>query len=142
MAPQLIASSGIAGHDLSSLRHFATMSSAGSLEAHLGVPCSNLFGITEGLLLGAPPDAPARLRHDTQGYSGEPEDEISLRGPDGAEVGLGETGELCFRGPSSLRGYYNAPDATREGLTEDGSHGRHHTRSSDRRCALLLLRGP
>lgn len=120
VAPQLIAYSGIAGHDLSSLRHFATMSRAGSLEAHLGVPCSNLFGITEGLLLGAPPDAPATLRHDTQGYSGEPEDEISLRGPDGAEVGLGETGELCFRGPSSLRGYYNAPDATREGLTEDG----------------------
>ncbi|MBC7799859.1 MAG: AMP-binding protein, partial [Gemmatimonadaceae bacterium] len=120
VAPQLIAYTDLARHDLSSLRHFATMSRAGSLEAHLGVPCSNLFGITEGLLLGAPASAPAAMRHDTQGYSGEPADEISLRGPDGAEVALGEVGELCFRGPSSLRGYYGAPDATRDGMTADG----------------------
>ena len=120
VAPQLIAYTDIARHDLSSLRHFATMSRAGSLEAHLGVPCSNLFGITEGLLLGAPATAPAALRHGTQGYSGEPLDEISLRDPDGAEVPAGEVGELCFRGPSSLRGYYDAPDATRDGMTPDG----------------------
>lgn len=120
VAPQLIAYTEVARHDLSSLKHFATMSRAGSLEAHLGVPCSNLFGTTEGLLLGAPASAPAAMRHNTQGYSGEPADEISLRNPDGAEVGSGEVGELCFRGPSSLRGYYNAPDATRDGLTADG----------------------
>ena len=120
VAPQLIAYAGLAGHDLSSLRHFATMSRAGSLEAHLGVPCSNLYGITEGLLLGAPPDAPAALRHDTQGYSGEALDELSLRDAEGAPVPEGALGELCFRGPSSLRGYYAAPDATRDGLTPDG----------------------
>lgn len=120
VAPQLIAYTDLARHDLSSLRHFATMSRAGSLEAHLGVPCSNLFGITEGLLLGAPASAPAALRHDTQGYSGEALDDISLRDPEGAEVAAGEVGELCFRGPSSLRGYYDAPDATRDGMTADG----------------------
>ena len=120
VAPQLIAYPDLDRHDLSSLRHFATMSRAGSLEAHIGVPCSNLFGITEGLLLGAPAEAPAALRHDTQGYSGEPADEITLRDPEGLEVPFGEVGELCFRGPSSLRGYYNAPEATREGLTPDG----------------------
>src|SRR5207237_5750128 len=31
-----------------------------------------------------------------------------------------EVGELCFRGPSSLRGYYSAPGQTREALTADG----------------------
>ena len=120
VAPQLIAYTDVARHDLSSLQHFATMSRAGALEAHLGVPCSNLFGITEGLLLGAPASAPEAMRHDTQGYSGEPADEISLRGADGEAVATGEVGELCFRGPSSLRGYYNAPAATRDGLTVDG----------------------
>ncbi len=120
VAPQLIAYAEIGRHDLSSLRHFATMSRAGSLEAHLGVPCSNLFGITEGLLLGTPASAPVAMRHDTQGYSGEPADEIDLRDPEGASVPVGEIGELCFRGPSSLRGYYNAPEATREGTTPDG----------------------
>lgn len=120
VAPQLIAYAGLARHDLSSLRHFATMSRAGSLEDHLGLPCSNLFGITEGLLLGTPASGPTAMRRDTQGYSGEPQDEISLRGPDGVEVMPSEVGELCFRGPSSVRGYYNAPDATREGFTSDG----------------------
>ncbi len=120
VAPQLIAYTGIACHDLSSLRHFATMSRAGSLEEHLGVPCSNLFGITEGLLLGTPASAPAAMRHNTQGYSGGLADEIALRGPDGTPMPVGEVGELCFRGPSSLRGYYNAPEATRDGMTPDG----------------------
>ena len=41
----------IASHDLSSLKLFSTMSRADSLEKHLGLPCSNLYGITEGLLL-------------------------------------------------------------------------------------------
>ena len=120
VAPQLIAYAELAGHDLSSLRHFATMSRAGSLEQHLGIPCSNLFGITEGLLLGTPASAPAAMRHHTQGYSGEGADEIELRDPDGAPAPEGTVGELCFRGPSSLRGYYNAPEATRDGMTPDG----------------------
>ena len=55
------------------------MSRAGPLEAHLGVPCSNLYGITEGLLLGSSAADPAVLRHASQGYSGEATDEISLR---------------------------------------------------------------
>ena len=120
VAPQLIAYAKIGRHDLSSLQHFACMSRAGPLEAHLGVPCSNLYGITEGLLLGSSAADPPVLRHASQGYSGEAADEISLRGPDGAEVAPGEVGELCFRGPSSLRGYFNAPEATREGMTADG----------------------
>ena len=50
----------LADHDLSSLRLFITMSAAERLEAHLRVPCSNLFGITEGLLLGSPASARRR----------------------------------------------------------------------------------
>ena len=32
----------------------------------------------------------------------------------------GEAGELCFRGPSSLRDYFRAPEATAQTLTPDG----------------------
>src|SRR5205807_9472581 len=67
VAPQMMAYRDIGKHDLSSLQLFATVSRADALEAHLGVACSNLFGITEGLLLGAPADAPAAARHRTQG---------------------------------------------------------------------------
>jgi salicylate---[aryl-carrier protein] ligase len=121
IAPQIMNYTDVAKHDLSSLRLFATMSRADALEAHLGVPCSNLYGITEGLLLGTGADAPAAARHRTQGRSGCPEDEIRLLQSGSDEpVKPGEPGELCFRGPSSFRGYYNAPEANRNAFTGDG----------------------
>jgi salicylate---[aryl-carrier protein] ligase len=121
IAPQIIAYPDVAKHDLSSLRLFATMSRADALEAHLGVPCSNLFGITEGLLLGNGPDVPAAARHHTQGRSGCPQDDIRLLelGSE-QEVKPGAMGELCFRGPSSLRGFFNAPEANKNAFTSDG----------------------
>ncbi|PVX85654.1 AMP-binding protein [Paraburkholderia unamae] len=121
IAPQLMAYPDIARHDLSSLRLFSTMSRADTLEAHLGVPCSNLYGITEGLLLGSPADAPADARHRTQGRSGCDDDEIRLLEP-GSErpVPEGQIGELCFRGPSSLTGYFSNPEANAQSFTSDG----------------------
>jgi pyochelin biosynthesis protein PchD len=121
VSPQIIAYQGTKNHDLSSLRLFATMSRADSLEAHIGVPCANLYGTTEGLLLCNPPEAPAAARHFTQGASGCPLDEIRLLDP-GSEtpVGPGEMGELCFRGPSSLRGYFGVPEANATVFTSDG----------------------
>ncbi|HXW27839.1 MAG TPA: AMP-binding protein [Xanthobacteraceae bacterium] len=121
IASQIMNYPDVAKHDLSSLRLFATMSRADALEAYLGVPCSNLFGITEGLVLGTGCDAPAEARHRTQGRSGCPEDEIKLLEPESEEpVKLGEAGELCFRGPSSLRGYHNAPEINKNAFTRDG----------------------
>jgi non-ribosomal peptide synthetase component E (peptide arylation enzyme) len=111
----------VKNYDLSSLRVFGTMSRADSLEAHIGVPCANFFGITEGLLLASPPNAPAFVRHHTQGASGCPQDEIRLLIPETEQpVKSGQMGELCFRGPSSLRGYYRMPDANRTAFTSDG----------------------
>lgn len=121
VAPQMIAYQDIARHDLSSLELFGTMTRADALEAHLGVPCFNLFGTTEGLLLGAGARFPAAMRHGTQGFSGCPDDDIRLLVPGTDEPApQGTPGELCFRGPSSLRGYYKAPEATAQTLTPDG----------------------
>jgi non-ribosomal peptide synthetase component E (peptide arylation enzyme) len=121
VAPHILAYRDLDQHDLSSLHLFSTMSRADVLEAFIKVPCANLYGITEGLLLGAPPTAPAFVRHQTQGASGCPADEIRLLTP-GTEddVSPGEMGELCFRGPSSLRGYFGSPEANRSALTSDG----------------------
>jgi non-ribosomal peptide synthetase component E (peptide arylation enzyme) len=121
VAPQLLAYNELGRHDVSSLKLFATMSRADVLERHLGLPCSNLYGLTEGLLFGTAPDAPVFARHHTQGTSGSPDDELRLLDPDSEEpVPMGTMGELCFRGPSSLRGYYNDPAANAHAFTSEG----------------------
>lgn len=121
IAPQLMAYPDIARHDLSSLKLFATLSRADTLEAHLGVPCSNLYGITEGLLLGSPADAPNAARHQTQGCSGCADDEIRVLEP-GSEQAVpeGSIGELCFRGPSTLTGYFGNPESNAQAFTTEG----------------------
>ena len=121
IAPQIIAYPDVKAHDLSSLQMFGTMSRADLLEAHLGVPCGNLYGITEGLLLCTPPGEPASARHRTQGASGCDLDELRLLDPASeAPVPPGTPGELCFRGPSSLRGYLGVVEANQSTFTTDG----------------------
>ncbi len=121
IAPQIMAYPDLHKHDLSSLKLFFTMTRADMLEKKINVPCSNLFGITEGLLLGSPPSASTQIRHDTNGTSGCSFDEIRVLVPDTeAPVAEGQAGELCFRGPSSVRGYYKAPEANAAAFTSDG----------------------
>jgi pyochelin biosynthesis protein PchD len=108
-------------HDLSSLQYFITMARADAVEAHLGVRCANLYGITEGLVMISHPDAPPEARHGTQGRAVRPDDEVKvLKLNSETPCEPGELGELVFRGASSLLGYYNAPQQTRETLTSDG----------------------
>ena len=49
-----------------------------------------------------------------------PNTEISLRDDDGKELGVGEAGELCVRGPQVMQGYLNNPEETGNVLSEDG----------------------
>lgn len=121
IAPQVMAYPHLHKHDLSSLRLFFTMTRADTLEKKINVPSSNLFGITEGLLLGSGPSASAQVRHNTNGKSGCPFDEIRVLVPETeTPVAEGQMGELCFRGPSSTRGYYKAPEANATTFTSDG----------------------
>ena len=49
-----------------------------------------------------------------------PSTDVSIRNDDGVELPLGETGELCVRGPQVMLGYWQRPDATAEAMTSDG----------------------
>jgi long-chain acyl-CoA synthetase len=46
--------------------------------------------------------------------------EVAVRNDAGADVPLGERGELCIRGPQVMKGYYQRPEETANVLTPDG----------------------
>jgi 2,3-dihydroxybenzoate-AMP ligase len=79
-----------------------------------------IYGTAEGLI------SMVRLYGDDEAVlesSGIPicdDDEIRVLDDAGREVADGEPGELCVRGPYTIRGYYNAPEKNREAFTVDG----------------------
>src|SRR5688572_19125369 len=110
-----------ARRDLASLRLFMALNQADALEAHLGVTSMNMFGMTEGLLMGSAPDAPAKARFETVGEPASDLDEVRLLEPGSDRpVREGEPGEMAFRGPSMTRGYYRMPDENDRAFTPDG----------------------
>jgi long-chain acyl-CoA synthetase len=79
-----------------------------------------------------------------------PSTEISIRDDDGNELGLGEVGEICVRGPQVMRGYWNRPDETekvmlRGGWLRTGDVGRIDERGfvyiEDRKKDMILVSG-
>ncbi|MBT0960804.1 long-chain-fatty-acid--CoA ligase [Denitromonas iodatirespirans] len=46
--------------------------------------------------------------------------EVSIRDDNGAEVALGQPGELCVKGPQVMAGYWNRPEETAKVMTADG----------------------
>jgi len=62
---------------------------------------------------------------DAKEYSGTiglafPSTEVSIRDEEGNELPLGETGELCVRGPQVMKGYWNRPEESAHVFTADG----------------------
>ncbi|MCW2282381.1 long-chain acyl-CoA synthetase [Rhodoblastus acidophilus] len=49
-----------------------------------------------------------------------PQTDVSIRDDSGAEVALGERGELCIKGPQLMRGYWKRPEETADVFTADG----------------------
>lgn len=49
-----------------------------------------------------------------------PGTELKIIDEDGNELGLNEPGELCFKGPQRMSGFWGRPDAMKELLDEDG----------------------
>jgi long-chain acyl-CoA synthetase len=46
--------------------------------------------------------------------------EIAIRDDEGRDLALGETGEICIRGPQVMAGYWKQPDETAKVMTHDG----------------------
>jgi len=84
-----------------------------------GTPLLEAYGLTE--------TSPAVCINplDLDEYNGAiglpvPSTEISIQDLDGNILPLGETGELCVRGPQVMKGYWQRPEETARVLTSDG----------------------
>src|SRR3990172_3652546 len=120
-AAQILDYADVIRHDLSSIKLLTSFNRSDVLERHLKVPWANIFGITEGVLMCSERDAPREARFGTVGRPVSEYDEIRLLEP-GTErdVPFGQAGELCFRGPSTTRGYFRMPEVNRASFTSDG----------------------
>lgn len=82
---------------------------------------TQMFGQGEGLCMHMPSDAPLELRLRSVGTPISELDEVRVLEP-GTETDVppGQPGELCCRGPYTIRGYYRAPARNAEAFTSDG----------------------
>jgi 2,3-dihydroxybenzoate-AMP ligase len=78
------------------------------------------FGMSEGLIMFVRIDDPEDVRLETVGRPVSPDDEVRITDDEGKEVPCGEVGELCCRGPYTLRGYFGVPDYNARTFTPDG----------------------
>jgi non-ribosomal peptide synthetase component E (peptide arylation enzyme) len=121
IAPRIIDHPALERFDLSSLRSFFALSRADGVEERTKIPSHLMYGITEGMLMSCFPEDSREARHNTLGWpTGIGEEARLLEPTSNSEVPLGKTGEFCFRGPHTLRAYFNAPDITAESFTSDG----------------------
>jgi 2,3-dihydroxybenzoate---[aryl-carrier protein] ligase len=85
-----------------------------------GVFVQENFGMSEGMLLFVRRGDPEDVVMETCGRPISPDDEVMLLDEDDNVVRPGEVGELCARGPYTLRGYYGAPEHNARAFTPDG----------------------
>ena len=84
-----------------------------------GVPLIEAYGLTE-----TSPAAcinPMNLP-DFNGKIGMPisSTEMVIKDDDGKDLPIGESGEICIKGPQVMRGYWNRPEETAKVMTSDG----------------------
>ncbi|MBN9031713.1 MAG: long-chain-fatty-acid--CoA ligase [Rhizobiales bacterium] len=113
------------------------------------------ISITEGYGLSETSPVATANRFDSRSFTGSiglplPSTELAIRDDLGRDVGLGEIGEICIRGPQVMAGYWQRPDETLRVMTQDGffrtgdmgfmsEDG--YTRIVDRKKDMILVSG-
>ncbi len=90
-----------------------------AIEQRFGFPLRTAFGMTEiGMGLYTPLAASEMTGSGSCGMPG-PFREARIADPDGNTVPTGQDGELLFRGPGLLKGYWRKPEATQAAFHGD-----------------------
>ena len=119
---------GFASFDLASLRTGIMAGSPCPIEVmkkvvslmHMG-EVTIAYGMTETspVSFQSSVDDPLEKRVSTVGRI-QPHVEVKIVGPDGATVPVGQPGELCTRGYSVMKGYWEDEEKTAEAVDQDG----------------------
>lgn len=79
-----------------------------------------------------------------------PSIEIAIKDDDGKSLGIGESGEICIKGPQVMVGYYNQPAENEKAFTFDGfmrtgdigiMDDRGYTKIIDRKKDMIIVSG-
>jgi len=114
-----------------------------------GCPMIEGWGMSETCAIGT--NNPVTSQHFT-GSIGLPLPgiDITIKDDEGNDRPLGESGEICIRGPNVMAGYYNQPEETAKTFTADGfmrtgdigvMDEQGYTRIIDRKKDMILVSG-
>ena len=79
-----------------------------------------------------------------------PSIDIAIKDDDGMSLAIGESGEICIKGPQVMVGYYNQPDENAKAFTADGfmrtgdigiMDERGYTKIIDRKKDMIIVSG-
>lgn len=76
------------------------------------------YGMTETNAYGPGNSGQDYVEHPTSTGRATPILELAVRDDDGHDLPIGERGEIWFKGPNLIRGYWNKPEATAETIVD------------------------
>jgi long-chain acyl-CoA synthetase len=121
----LLASPRFADHDTSSLRNVggggapAPPELVRRMQTNFPKASPGIgYGMTETNAYGPQNGGADYIAHPTSTGRATPILEIDVRDPDGRALPPGERGEIWFKGPHLIRGYWNKPDETAEVIVD------------------------
>ena len=126
--------------------------SAGTAKAWLettGCPMNEGWGMSETCAIGTNNPVTGREFSGTIGLP-LPSIEIAIKDDDGNSLPIGESGEICIKGPQVMPGYYHQPAENEKAFTADGflrtgdigiMDARGYSRIVDRKKDMILVSG-